>query len=93
MQRQAVDQACMPLLLQENYFFDGPNRELNSRRVVLRLRFYDVDKKAYITVKVGCSGPGFAGLHAQKARQHVHVLGWLICRHALWQACAVLHAV
>eukprot|EP00878_Enallax_costatus_P005718 GHUV01005996.1.p1 GENE.GHUV01005996.1~~GHUV01005996.1.p1 ORF type:complete len:199 (+),score=59.12 GHUV01005996.1:362-958(+) len=36
---------------QENFFFDGPNRELNSKRVVLRLRFYDTDKKAEITLK------------------------------------------
>jgi len=40
---------CRP---QENYFFDGPDRELNSRRVVLRVRFYDTDKKAVITLKV-----------------------------------------
>lgn len=40
------------LLLQENYFFDGPNKELNSRLVVLRLRFYDTDKKAVLTLKV-----------------------------------------
>lgn len=37
---------------QENFFFDGSNKELNSQRAVLRLRFYDVDKKAVITVKV-----------------------------------------
>ncbi|KAF6256384.1 CYTH-like domain-containing protein [Scenedesmus sp. NREL 46B-D3] len=36
---------------QENYFFDGPGRELNSRRVVLRLRFYNTDKKAVLTLK------------------------------------------
>lgn len=36
---------------QENFFFDGPQRELNSRRVVLRLRFYDTDKKALLTLK------------------------------------------
>eukprot|EP00775_Hariotina_reticulata_P007407 gene7407-7616_t len=36
---------------QENYFFDGPNRELNSQMVVLRLRFYNDDKKAVITLK------------------------------------------
>jgi uncharacterized protein YjbK len=39
--------------MQENYFFDGPNKELNSRLVVLRLRFYDIDKKAVLTLKVG----------------------------------------
>lgn len=37
---------------QANYFFDGPNQELNSRRVVLRVRTYDVDKKATVTLKV-----------------------------------------
>lgn len=37
---------------QENYFFDGSEKQLNSQRAVLRLRFYDVDKKAVITVKV-----------------------------------------
>lgn len=36
---------------QENYFFDGPNRELGSTRTVLRLRFYNGSKKAVITVK------------------------------------------
>lgn len=36
---------------QENYFFDGLNKELNSRLVVLRLRFYDTDKKAVLTLK------------------------------------------
>lgn len=36
---------------QENYFFDGPGRELNSKRVVLRLRFYKTDKKAVLTLK------------------------------------------
>lgn len=38
--------------VQENYFFDGPSKELNSRFVVLRVRFYDVDKKAVLTLKV-----------------------------------------
>lgn len=38
--------------VQDNYFFDGPNRELNSRRVVLRLRTYNGDQKATITLKV-----------------------------------------
>lgn len=37
---------------QENYFFDGPNKELSSKRVVLRCRFYNKDKKAEITCKV-----------------------------------------
>lgn len=36
---------------QENYFFDGPQQELSCKRVVLRVRFYDGEKKAVITVK------------------------------------------
>jgi len=40
---------------QENFFFDGSKQELSSQRVVLRVRFYGVDKKAVITLKVrGC---------------------------------------
>ena len=46
----------MGVCLQENFFFDGPNKELNSRLVVLRLRFYDTDKKAVLTLKVGLAG-------------------------------------
>ncbi|PNG89502.1 hypothetical protein TSOC_015320, partial [Tetrabaena socialis] len=38
---------------QANHFFDGPNRELNDRRVVLRLRTYNGDQKATITIKAG----------------------------------------
>lgn len=36
---------------QENWFFDGAGKELSAKRVVLRLRFYDTDRKAVITVK------------------------------------------
>eukprot|EP00884_Botryococcus_braunii_P016348 jgi/Botrbrau1/3397/Bobra.0337s0036.3 len=36
---------------QENYFFDGPNKELSSQRVVLRCRFYNKDAKAEIACK------------------------------------------
>jgi len=36
---------------QENFFFDSSDGTLESQRVVLRLRFYDVDRKAVITVK------------------------------------------
>lgn len=36
---------------QENCFFDGASQELSSRHVVLRLRFYDVDRKAVMTMK------------------------------------------
>ncbi len=49
---------------QENYFFDGTGGELSKARVALRVRFYDVDKKAVITVKVPGglgAGRGVAG--------------------------------
>lgn len=36
---------------QENYFFDGSGQELSSRRVVLRLRFYNGNAKAVVTIK------------------------------------------
>ena len=36
---------------QENYFFDGAEQELSSRRVVLRVRFYNGDERAVVTVK------------------------------------------
>lgn len=58
--------ACCPL--QENFFFDGPNKELNSRLVVLRLRFYDTDKKALLTLKVcACSSRVATALCLQHA--------------------------
>ena len=44
---------CSSLPEQENFFFDGAQKELSSQRVVLRVRFYNVDHKALITVKVG----------------------------------------
>ncbi len=37
---------------QENIFFDGAARELSARRCVMRCRFYNVDKRALLTVKV-----------------------------------------
>lgn len=36
---------------QENFFFDGVNQELTSRRCVMRVRFYNTDEKAVLTVK------------------------------------------
>lgn len=36
---------------QENYFFDGVEQELSSQRAVLRVRFYNKDAKATITLK------------------------------------------
>ena len=36
---------------QENFFFDGPGKELAAERAVLRVRFYDTDRRALITLK------------------------------------------
>jgi inorganic triphosphatase YgiF len=36
---------------QENYFFDGTMGELEAQRIVLRVRLYNVDEKATITIK------------------------------------------
>lgn len=47
---------------QENYFFDGSSAELSSARVILRLRFYNFDKKALLTVKVGREEGGGEGM-------------------------------
>ena len=51
----AVEAALSPSLKathqQENFFFDGPSHELSSRRGVLRVRFYNKDKRALITLK------------------------------------------
>ncbi|BBN15182.1 hypothetical protein MPTK1_6g17650 [Marchantia polymorpha subsp. ruderalis] len=37
--------------MQENVFFDGANKELSSKRAVLRLRFYNGDGKCVVTFK------------------------------------------
>lgn len=36
---------------QENFFFEGSEKELNKAKVSLRTRFYGVDKKCQITMK------------------------------------------
>lgn len=36
---------------QENYFFDGANAEFSSRRTIVRVRLYNTDEKATLTVK------------------------------------------
>ena len=41
---------------QENIFFDGANRELSSKKTIVRCRFYDVDKRALLTIKVSILG-------------------------------------
>ena len=37
---------------QENYFFDGGEGELSRHYHIMRLRFYNKDEKAILTVKV-----------------------------------------
>lgn len=37
---------------QENFFFDGSNNELTEAKLALRVRFYGVDKKAVVSLKV-----------------------------------------
>lgn len=36
---------------QENFFFDGTQGELSGNRCVMRLRFFNTDEKAVLTVK------------------------------------------
>lgn len=36
---------------QENYFFDGKNQELSSKRHIMRIRIYNEDYKAILTLK------------------------------------------
>ena len=43
--------------MQENYFFDGAKRELSSQRFVVRTRFYNVDKRCLLTIKVSMLRP------------------------------------
>lgn len=40
---------------QENFFFDGARRELSSNSHIMRIRFYNQDEKAVLTVKVAFS--------------------------------------
>ncbi|CAN6697108.1 unnamed protein product [Malus baccata var. baccata] len=38
-------------LIQENIFFDSSNSELSSNLAILRLRFYDVDRRCVLSLK------------------------------------------
>lgn len=49
--QQLLESSLRATHAQENYFFDGALGELEAQRVVVRLRFYNGDKKAVITVK------------------------------------------
>ncbi|GBF92863.1 triphosphate tunel metalloenzyme [Raphidocelis subcapitata] len=49
--RTALAPGVGPVYRQENFFFDGPGGELNARRVVVRVRLYNGDEKATLTVK------------------------------------------
>lgn len=48
---QKLADSQQKLYAQENFFFDGANAELSSKRCVMRLRFFNTDEKAVITVK------------------------------------------
>jgi len=37
--------------MQENYFFDGDANQLEASLTVLRLRFYNTNEKATVTIK------------------------------------------
>lgn len=52
----ALKQAYRTTHEQENYFFDGAGAELSKSRVILRIRFYNHDKRALLTVKVRKGG-------------------------------------
>jgi len=39
---------------QENIFYDGTEGELSKKRVIVRTRFYNTDKRCLLTIKV-CS--------------------------------------
>ena len=38
---------------QENIFYDGSEGELSKKRVIVRTRFYNTDKRCLLTIKVG----------------------------------------
>lgn len=42
---------CAGTFLQENFFFDGASAELSSRMSVLRLRFFNQNERAVLTLK------------------------------------------
>lgn len=44
---------------QENFFYEGSEKELNKARVSLRTRFYGGDKKCVITMKVTILSPKY----------------------------------
>eukprot|EP00967_Tisochrysis_lutea_P114216 scaffold181856_cov23-Tisochrysis_lutea.AAC.1 len=49
-QLKAVHTACVSPA-QENYFFDGDANQLEATHTVLRLRFYNGNDKATVTIK------------------------------------------
>jgi hypothetical protein len=57
-----------PVYQQENVFFDGPASELNARRVVVRVRLYNKDQKATLTVKVPRRAGGAVWLRGRGLR-------------------------
>lgn len=49
---EALKDAYIETHDQENFFYEGSEKELNKARVSLRTRFYGGDKKCVITMKV-----------------------------------------
>ena len=49
---EALKDAYIETHDQENFFYEGSDKELNKAKVSLRTRFYGGDKKCVITMKV-----------------------------------------
>lgn len=78
---------------QENFFFDGGERELSSQRSVLRCRFYNHDKRAIVTLKVG-HGVFFGTRRLKTAHSWPATLAlpmWRHCMSALQRMLRWLH--
>ena len=52
---EALKDAYIETHDQENFFYEGSEKELNKARVSLRTRFYGGDKKCVLTMKVPLS--------------------------------------
>lgn len=71
---------------QENFFFDGQNKELSSKLAVLRVRIYNGDEKAELTLKgkatlkdgIGIAPESNEGLDPEQAHAFVSEPGRLL---------------
>lgn len=84
--REAYDKAAaflnpgkVAVYQQENFFFDGANKELSSRRVISRVRMYNKDEKATLTIK----GKAIVENGIQRASEVEEELPVAIAREAL----------